>query len=110
MTDPSKPLAYIDSDGRVHAPKDVTVVSSPNNVIPLPLPTELQRRVDQARAIVESSRQTHIEWIDHLEKCPDCPDARIAGDVAHHREAIEGYDFVLEVLDGVEDVGVKRVD
>jgi hypothetical protein len=54
----------------------------------------------EAIAIIEGSRQTHVEWLDYLAKHGDDlrPHEEIAGDADHHREAIEKYDRVLAVL------------
>lgn len=54
--------------------------------------------VARAIAIVEDSRRTHVEWLAHLGEHPGCPDAEIAGDENHHREAVANYDHVLIVL------------
>ena len=63
----------------------------------------MARTVSDARrrkaiAVVEASRRTHILWRDYLAEHPDCGDAEIAGDSAHHEHCIAGYDLVLEVL------------
>ena len=54
----------------------------------------------EAIRIIEDSRRTHVEWIEYLAKFGDDlrPHEEIAGDAAHHREAVEGYDLVLRVL------------
>lgn len=50
--------------------------------------------------IIEDSQATHVEWIEYLAKHGDDlrPHEEIAGDEAHHREAIDNYDRVLAVL------------
>lgn len=69
--------------------------------------SELDRHVDQMRAIeiVESSRQTHVEWRDYWLStdcsCKTCDLQKdAAGDLAHHEQCIEDYDLVLQVLRG----------
>ena len=54
----------------------------------------------EAIRIIEDSRRTHVEWIEYLAKFGDDlrPHEEIAGDTAHHREAVEKYDRVLAVL------------
>lgn len=54
----------------------------------------------QAIATIEDSRQTHVEWIEYLAKYGNDlrPHEEIAGDTAHHREAVEQYEQVLSVL------------
>ena len=56
--------------------------------------------VATALKIIEDSRRTHVEWVDYLSKfgADLRPHEEIAGDAAHHREAVEGYDLVLRVL------------
>lgn len=56
----------------------------------------------EAIQIIEDSRQTHVEWIEYLAKFGDDlrPHEEIAGDAAHHQEAVEKYDRVLAVLRG----------
>lgn len=58
---------------------------------------------DRERAIVdaEAMRQTHVEWLDHIENChlPSCKeDQKIAGDKIHHQDCIDRYDNILAVL------------
>lgn len=55
---------------------------------------------DKAQAIetIEHSKNTHVEWLEHLDACPACPDARVAGDKSHQVKAIAGYNQVLNVL------------
>lgn len=55
---------------------------------------------ERAIAIIEDSRRTHVEWLVYLAKHGDDlrPYEEIAGDATHHREAVAGYDHVLEVL------------
>jgi hypothetical protein len=56
--------------------------------------------VATALKIIEDSRRTHVEWVDYLSKfgADLRPHEEIAGDAAHHREAVEGYDRVLAAL------------
>lgn len=51
--------------------------------------------------IVEDSRATHVEWVEHLRLHTDCPDADVAGTREDHQEAIAGYDRVLAALTAV---------
>lgn len=62
-------------------------------------------REDKELAIqaVEESKATHVVWLEHLAVCPDCPDARVAGDKTHHVKQVAKYNHVLTVLrEGVE--------
>lgn len=52
----------------------------------------------QAIAVIEDSRETHVDWARWLEKHPDDPRAKDVGDAQFHRECIQRYDFVLSVL------------
>lgn len=63
-------------------------------------------RDDVARAIamIEESRSTHVDWIDHPEDCDACRAAtaqQLVGDPEHHRRCVEKYDHVLAVLRSV---------
>ena len=52
-------------------------------------------------AIVEDSRETHVQWRDWLTKHPDDPAvAAGVGDLTWHTECVENYDRVLAVLRG----------
>lgn len=62
--------------------------------------------VVRAREIIESSLQTHRNWLTYIER-GGAERLDIAGDAAHHREAIEGYEFVLDVL-GRDDGTLER--
>ena len=62
-----------------------------------------QADVDRAIAIVESSRLTHIHWADWRRAGGVGDD--MAGDLAHHEEAIADYDHVLAVLRGFGGAG-----
>lgn len=62
---------------------------------------------ERAVAIVEHSRSTHVDWIEHFKECPrggpgSCPictdDAKIAGDHEHHARCVADYDFVIAQL------------
>lgn len=57
---------------------------------------------DKAIAIVEKSRQTHVEWESHLRRCVVCNQNKelveSVGDIDHHRKCISDYDIVLEAL------------
>ena len=48
---------------------------------------------------LEECREARVEWVEFLEIGAEyVPSAGHAGDVAHHRECISGYDKALELL------------
>lgn len=57
--------------------------------------------VVEAIGVVENSRATHVEWVEHLGAHVDCPDAEVAGSAEEHLATIAGYDKVLSVLRAV---------
>lgn len=62
-------------------------------------PAQLDR--NRAIAIVETSRQTHADWLIWQETTPDWRSQvkpEDPGGPEHHRRAIEEYDLVLSVL------------
>lgn len=56
--------------------------------------------IELAIDLVEDSRQTHVLWRQHLRRGRPLPSDEV-GDLAHHEEAIRGYDYVLRVLRAV---------
>ena len=66
----------------------------------LPATPLSEGEVATALKIIEDSRRTHVEWVDYLSKfgADLRPHEEIAGDAAHHREAVEKYDRVLALL------------
>lgn len=54
---------------------------------------------EAAIAIVEDSRETHVQWRDWLAKHPNDPAVAAGiGDLTWHTECVENYDRVLAVL------------
>lgn len=50
--------------------------------------------------IIESSRATHVAWIEWLAEYPEFNTDDV-GDFAHHLLCVRNYDKVLEVLNAV---------
>lgn len=61
-----------------------------------------KKNVEKAITIVETSRQTHVGWIEYLNKYGKNPfvkaEAEIAGGLRHHKKCVKGYDYVIKVL------------
>ena len=60
---------------------------------------------ERAIAVIEHSRQTHVDWVEYLRDNPEAaneprPQVDVAGNIAHHSEVIADYDLVLAVLRG----------
>lgn len=65
-----------------------------------------EEAVEQAIAYIEECRQTHVNWADWQETNPDWEaetQPRQVGDAEHHREWVEKYDLVLDVLRGASE-------
>lgn len=56
----------------------------------------IRRDINRAIDTVEDSRRTHVHWAEWRRRGGKGDD--MAGDLAHHEQAIRDYDQVLEVL------------
>lgn len=65
-------------------------------------PADVQRAIET----IESSRKTHVDWIEYLalediDPQELVPMVTVAGSAEHHAECVAGYDNVLRVLRGL---------
>lgn len=61
-------------------------------------------QVAKAIRSIEESRQSHVDWIEYLDRYPkrERTQGKLAGDRRHHRLWVRRYNQVLRVLKGAQ--------
>jgi hypothetical protein len=59
--------------------------------------------IKRAIDIIVDSKETHIDWINFIEQCPErananAPRVSVAGGIEHHQQCINDYNHVINVL------------
>jgi hypothetical protein len=57
---------------------------------------------------VQDSRQSHVEWAEHLRSCPDCPHAANVQTAEEQDRLVAEYDNVLACLDSLAALRAER--
>ena len=73
----------------------------------------MKEKIKKAIKIIKDSKETHVDWANFLSENPEDDRSEYVGDEKFHRECIEEYNYVLDVLNNLlADIpfGIKEHD